>query len=116
MACSVICQGSALDLFDDGKTFLATDLGTKLTSDLGVGASVWSRQDGESNMLTLARCSKQDHGDTVLYGLEFSVVISEACTEMSGSAVEVIAAAPGTAVDNGCTEYGDFHPGAPIDP
>jgi|GEM_PF-4108993 len=86
MACSVKCSGSRKDQqpFDpeNPESYFARPAGELVPTDLGVGTSVWSLEDGDATTLSRGRCTKTIFEDGYTdYSLDLEVVTVEGCTE-----------------------------------
>lgn len=80
-ACSVMCSLATENPIDNPVEFLAGDVGEPVPSDLGVGTSAWSREDGDATMVSLAKCTKKYLEQYTDYTLDLDVMIIEGCTQ-----------------------------------
>jgi hypothetical protein len=116
MACTVICKVQSPDEPEDPAAFLAGEAGARLPTDLEVGATVWSRQDGDANMLTLVKCSKRAQGSGVRVDMELSVIKTQGCTETTSFQIIAVTAFTEADIHLPCSQFGDRTNDFPVDP
>jgi hypothetical protein len=119
MACTVMCKVERPDFPEDTNVYFAGDAGENLPSDLEAGASIWSKQDGDTSTLTLARCVKQQPSSTgnfTRHTLDLSIISAQGCTETTSFQSVVTVAGPSAELGLPCMQYREDNTMYPVDP